>query len=195
MADVDPNLSAMQHAIRDAMAAHWKLFLFQGVVMIILGVLAVALPMAATLVIELFIGWLFLISGIIGLVALFSVHNVPAFLWGLVTAALLTAAGVMLVWNPVAGALSLTLVLAALFVAEGVFQIATSFGYRHVMRASWGWLLVSGIADLVLAFVIIIGWPISAAWALGLLAGVNLLTSGFAIVMAAMAGRRVAEQR
>jgi uncharacterized membrane protein HdeD (DUF308 family) len=146
-------------------------------------------------VIELFIGWLFLISGIIGLVALFSVHNVPAFLWGLVTAALLTAAGVMLVWNPVAGALSLTLVLAALFVAEGVFQIATSFGYRHVMRASWGWLLVSGIADLVLAFVIIIGWPISAAWALGLLAGVNLLTSGFAIVMVAMAGRRVAEQR
>ena len=195
MADVDPNLSAMQHAIRDAMAAHWKLFLFQGVVMIILGVLAVALPMAATLVIELFIGWLFLISGIIGLVALFSVHNVPAFLWGLVTAALLTAAGVMLVWNPVAGALSLTLVLAALFVAEGVFQIAPSYGYRHVMRASWGWLLVSGIADLVLAFVIIIGWPISAAWALGLLAGVNLLTSGFAIVMAAMAGRRVAEQR
>jgi uncharacterized membrane protein HdeD (DUF308 family) len=63
------------------------------------------------------------------------------------------------------------------------------------MRASWGWLLVSGIADLVLAFVIIIGWPISAAWALGLLAGVNLLTSGFAIVMVAMAGRRVAEQR
>jgi len=192
MSDADPNLSAMQHAVRAAMAAHWKLFLFQGVVMVILGVLAIALPMAATLVIELFIGWLFLISGIIGLVALFSVHNVPAFLWGLVTAALSTAAGVILVWNPVAGALSLTLVLVALFVAEGIFQIATSFGYRHVMQASWGWLLVSGIADLVLAFIIVVGWPISAAWALGLLAGVNLLTSGLAILMAAMAGRRVA---
>jgi uncharacterized membrane protein HdeD (DUF308 family) len=192
MAAVDPNLSAMQHAIRDAMATHWRLFLFQGVVMIILGVLAVALPMAATLAIELFVGWLFLISGIIGLVALFSVHDAPAFLWGLVTAALSVAAGVMLIWNPVAGALSLTLVLVALFIAEGVFQIATSMGYRHVMAASWGWLLVSGISDLVLAAVIILGWPISAVWALGLLVGVNLLTSGWALVMAAFAGRRAA---
>jgi uncharacterized membrane protein HdeD (DUF308 family) len=195
MADVNPNLSAMQHAIRGAMATHWRLFLFQGVVMIVLGVLAVAVPMAATLAIELLVGWLFLISGIVGLIALFSVHDAPAFLWGLVTAALSVAAGVVLIWNPVAGALSLTLVLVGLFIAEGVFQIATSVGYRHVMAASWGWLLVSGISDLVLAAVIILGWPISAIWALGLLVGINLLTSGWALVMAAFAGRRAAAHR
>jgi uncharacterized membrane protein HdeD (DUF308 family) len=63
------------------------------------------------------------------------------------------------------------------------------------MAASWGWLLISGIADLVLAAVIILGWPISAVWALGLLVGINLLTSGWALVMAAFAGRRAAAHR
>src|SRR5208282_1336949 len=154
--------------------------------------LAVALPVAATIAVEIYIGWLFLISGIIGLVAMFSAHDVPAFLWSLVTAALSVAVGVMLIWNPVAGALSLTLVLAAFFIAEGVFQVATSIAYRHVIAASWGWMLVSGISDLLLAMVIILGWPISAVWALGLLVGINLLTSGWAIVMAAFAGRQVA---
>jgi uncharacterized membrane protein HdeD (DUF308 family) len=192
MATVNPDFTSMQRAVWDAMAAHWRLFMVQGVVMVVLGVLAVALPIAATMVIAIFVGWLFLISGIVGLIALFSVHNTPAFLWGLLTAALSVAAGAVLVWNPVAGALSLTLVLAAFFVAEGVFQIATSFGYRHVMTASWGWLLVSGIVDLLLALVIILGWPISAAWALGLIVGINLLTSGWGLVMAAFAGRRAA---
>lgn len=192
MAHLDPTHSNMQRAIREALAAHWRLFLFQGVVMIVLGVLAVALPVAATIAVEIYIGWLFLVSGIIGLVAMFSAHDVPAFLWSLVTAALSVAVGVMLIWNPVAGALSLTLVLAAFFIAEGVFQVATSIAYRHVIAASWGWMLVSGISDLLLAMVIILGWPISAVWALGLLVGINLLTSGWAIVMAAFAGRKVA---
>jgi len=192
MAHLDPSHSNMQRAIREALAAHWRLFLFQGVVMIVLGVLAVALPVAATIAVEIYIGWLFLVSGIIGLVAMFSAHDVPAFLWSLVTAALSVAVGVMLIWNPVAGALSLTLVLAAFFIAEGVFQVATSIAYRHVIAASWGWMLVSGISDLLLAMVIILGWPISAVWALGLLVGINLLTSGWAIVMAAFAGRKVA---
>ena len=125
MAHLDPTHSNMQRAIREALAAHWRLFLFQGVVMIVLGVLAVALPVAATIAVEIYIGWLFLVSGIIGLVAMFSAHDVPAFLWSLVTAALSVAVGVMLIWNPVAGALSLTLVLAAFFIAEGVFQVAT----------------------------------------------------------------------
>src|SRR5580704_17261902 len=80
MAAIDPDFTSMQRAVWDAMAAHWKLFMFQGVAMIVLGVLAVLVPMGATLVIELFIGWLFLVSGVVGLIALFSVHNTPAFL-------------------------------------------------------------------------------------------------------------------
>jgi uncharacterized membrane protein HdeD (DUF308 family) len=161
--------------------------------MAILGVLAIVAPVAATFAVDIFIGWLFLISGIIGLVATFSAHNVPAFVWILITAALSVAVGTMLIWRPVEGAMSITIVLTALFIAEGVFQITASIGYRHMLMRTWGWMVVSGIADLVLAAVIILSWPFSAAWALGLLVGVNLLTTGWAIVGVALAGREVAK--
>jgi uncharacterized membrane protein HdeD (DUF308 family) len=193
MATFNSSLNDMQRAMSDALGAHWQLFLFQGVVMIVLGILAVAVPGTATIAVDIFIGWLLLISGVVGLVAMFSAKNIPAFLWSLITAALSAAAGALLIWKPVEGTLSLTLVLTAYFIVEGVFQIVTSVAYRDVMRSSWSWMLVSGIADLVLAAIIIFGWPRTAAWALGLIVGINLLTSGWAIVMAALAGRSVAE--
>ncbi|HTP46130.1 MAG TPA: HdeD family acid-resistance protein [Casimicrobiaceae bacterium] len=193
MASLNSGYNDMQRVISDALGAHWKLFLFQGVIMLILGVLAVAAPAIATMAVDIYVGWLFMFSGIVGLVAIFSARNIPAFLWSLLTAALSVVVGVLLVWKPVEGALSLTLVLTAFFVVEGIFQIVASVGYRDVMRGSWGWMLVSGIADLVLAAIIILGWPTTAVWALGLIVGINLLTSGWAIVMAALAGRGVAQ--
>ena len=117
------NPSDMQDALKDALKTNWKLFLFQGIVMVILGILAVAWPAVATIAVDLYVGWLFLISGMVGLVAMFSVRDFPAFLWTLLTAALAMAAGVLLIWKPEQGAVSLTIVLTALFIAEGIFQI------------------------------------------------------------------------
>jgi uncharacterized membrane protein HdeD (DUF308 family) len=187
------NVSEMQDALKDALKTHWKLFLFQGVVMVILGILAVAWPAVATLAVDIYIGWLFLISGTVGLVAMFSARDVPAFFWTLLTAALAMAVGVLLIWKPAEGAESLTIVLTAFFIAEGVFQIAGSFAYRDAMPGSWGWMFVSGISDLVLAGLLIMYWPVSAAWALGLLVGVNLITSGVAIVVTAIEARNLAQ--
>jgi len=187
----DANLTDMQRAITRAMGEHWRLFLVQGVIMVILGLLAIAAPMAAAVFVAIYLGWLFLFSGILGLIALFSTHNVPAFVWNLITAALAVVVGVELLWRPVQGAISLTLVLAAFFIAEGIFQAITSIAYRHAMSGTWGWMLLSGIADLVLAGLIILTWPMSAVWFLGLLAGISLITSGWAIVVAALAGRNV----
>jgi len=187
------NVSEMQDALKDALKTHWKLFLFQGVVMVILGILAVAWPAVATLAVDIYIGWLFLISGTVGLVAMFSARDVPAFLWTLLTAALAMAVGVLLIWKPAEGAESLTIVLTAFFIAEGVFQIAGSFAYRDAMPGSWGWMLASGISDLILAGLFIVYWPVSAAWALGLLVGVNLITSGVAIVVTAIEARNLVQ--
>ena len=100
--------------------------------------------------------------------------------------------GVLLVLMPVQGAISLTIVLTAFFIAEGVFQTTVAIASRQVLAGTWVWMLLSGLADLVLAAIIIAGWPGTAVWALGLLVGVNLLTSGWAIVVAAFAGRRMA---
>ena len=193
MTTVDTGLTDMQRSVRDALSAHWGLMLFQGAIMVILGLVAIIWPATATIAVDIFAGWLFLISGGVGLVAIFSADNVPAFLWSLITAALSIVVGVLLIWKPVEGAVSLTFVLIAFFIAEGIFQIATSMAYRDVMPSSWGWMLVSGISDLVLAAIIILGLPMSAAWALGLIVGINLITSGWAIVMTALAGRSVAQ--
>ena len=186
----NPNLSDMQRAVRDAFGAHWRLMMFQGVIMIILGVLAVAAPVIATIAIDIYVGWLFLFSGVIGLIALFSSHHIPAFLWSLITAALSIALGILLIWKPVEGALSLTFVLTAFFLVEGVFQIATSLVYRDSLPGTWGWMLASGVSDLLLVAIIVLGWPATGVWVLGLLVGINLFMSGWAIVMMAFAGRQ-----
>jgi uncharacterized membrane protein HdeD (DUF308 family) len=180
----------MQRAVRDAFGAHWRLMMFQGVVMIILGVLAVAAPVIATIAIDIYVGWLFLFSGVIGLIALFSSHHIPAFLWTLITAALSIALGILLIWKPVEGALSLTFLLTAFFLVEGVFQIATSLVYRDSLPGTWGWMLASGVSDLLLVAIIVLGWPATGVWVLGLLVGINLFMSGWAIVMMAFAGRQ-----
>jgi uncharacterized membrane protein HdeD (DUF308 family) len=187
MDPLNPVRSIMQNAISEALRTHWRLLMFQGAVMVLLGVLAFAAPVAATIAVDIFVGWLFLISGVVGLVAVFSAKDIPAFLWSFVTAALSVTAGVLLIWRPVEGALTLTLLLTALFFTEGVFQIAASIAYRHV--AGVGWMLLSGVVDLALVVLIFLGWPMTATWTLGILVAVNLITSGWAIVMAAFAGR------
>ena len=192
MATMDPGAGDMRRAIETAFGAHWRLFLFQGVVMIILGVLAVCAPVAATIAVDIYVGWLLLISGVIGLIALVSTHHVHAFIWSLITAALSIGIGILLILKPIEGALSLTLLLTAFFIMEGVFQTAVAIASRQVMAGTWVWMLLSGIADLVLAAIIITGWPGTAVWALGLLVGVNLLTSGCAVMMAALGGRDIA---
>ncbi|MDE5443165.1 hypothetical protein GWG65_17230 [Bradyrhizobium sp. CSA207] len=138
---------------------------------------------------DIYVGWIFLLSGFVGLVTMFFAPTVPAFLWALLTAALSLFCGILLLWHPVEGAISLTLVLIAFFVAEGVFQIAAAIRYRDAFPGSWGWMVMSGLSDLLLAGLIISGWPGSAAWALGLIVGINLITSGIAVTMVAIGCR------
>ncbi len=188
---MDQDISDMQNALRGALRAHWRLFLFQGVVMIVLGCLAIAEPYLSTIAVDYYIGLLFLVNGIVGLIAMFAARDVPAFLWTLLTAALSLAIGVMLIWKPSEGAMSLTIVLTAFFIVEGIFQIVVAFAYRDAVPNSWGWMVASGIIDLILAALIIFSWPVSASWFLGLLVGINLLTSGIAIVVMAFEARNV----
>jgi uncharacterized membrane protein HdeD (DUF308 family) len=183
----------MQAAVKDTVRLHWQLFLAQGVIMVILGILAVIWPQISTIAVDVYVGWLFLLSGIVGLVSMFLAQNVQAFLWMLLTAALSLFVGIVLLWHPVEGAASLTLVLIAFFIVEGVFQIVASLSYRDIFPGQWGWMLASGIVDLILAALIIKGWPSTATWALGLIVGINLVTSGAAIVMVALAGKNLVQ--
>ena len=193
MTTANPNAGDIQLQFRQAVRDHWVLFLIQGVVMAILGLFAIAAPVLATLAVDIYAGWLFLISGIVGIVTLFTRKNISSFLWTLIAAVLALAVGVLLIWRPAAGVLSLTLLLIGFFIAEGVVQILAAFKYRSAVGNSWTWMLFSGIVDLVLAAIILMGWPGTAAWTLGLLVGINLFMSGLALVMTSLACRGLTE--
>ena len=168
---------------------HWKLFLAQGIVMMVLGFLAVVEPNVATLAVTLFVGWLFFIAGIFRAAAAWHSRSMPGFAWSMLTALLSVALGVILILRPLAGVLTLTMVLVAFFIVEGIASILGAIQHRQHLR-SWGWVLFSGIVDLFLAYLIWAGWPSSADWAIGLLVGIDLVFGGSALVAIALAARQ-----
>lgn len=168
----------------------WWLFVVEGVVLFVLGLLAVLVPALATIGFTLFLGWLFLLSGVMGLVATFYARQAPGFWWSLVSAVLGIAVGLILLVSPAGGAISLTLLLIVFFVMEGVATIMYALDHRRELSGRWGLLLVSGAVDLVLAAMILAGLPGTAAWALGLLVGVNMIFGGAALVAMGLYARK-----
>jgi uncharacterized membrane protein HdeD (DUF308 family) len=149
-------------------------------------------PQIATLAFTLVIGWVFLVSGGVGLVTTFWMRNVPGFWWALISAVVSIAAGIILIRWPISGTVSLTLVLIAFFIVEGVATILYAIEHKTQLSSRWGWMLVSGIVDLILAGIIFAGLPESATWALGLLVGINMLFGGTAMIGMALAARNPA---
>jgi uncharacterized membrane protein HdeD (DUF308 family) len=149
-------------------------------------------PMVATIAFTILIGWLFLISGVVGLITTFWMRQAPGFWWSLLSAIIGIAGGIVLLLWPISGSLSLTLLLTAFFIVEGVASIMYAIDHRNQLSGRWGWMLVSGIIDLILAGIIIAGLPGTAFWALGLLVGVNLLFGGIALIGMALAARSLA---
>jgi uncharacterized membrane protein HdeD (DUF308 family) len=178
-----------EHAVANAIREHWKLFLIEGIVLVILGMAAIIVPPIATLAFTLVIGWLFLISGIVGLFTTFYMRGMPGFWWSLFSAIIAIAAGVVLLWQPIAGTLTLTFILIAFFFLEGVVTIMYAIEHRNQLSGRWGWMLASGVVDLILAGIIFAGLPGTAAWALGLLVGINMVFGGVAMIGMALAAK------
>jgi uncharacterized membrane protein HdeD (DUF308 family) len=183
-------VSAIRTATTRALRAHWKLFLAEGIVLVVLGLVAVAIPPIASLAVTVLIGWVFLLSGAVGLYTTFAMRGAPGFIWALVSALLGIATGlVLLVW-PLSGVLSLTLVLIAFFAIEGIASILYAMQHKRELSGNWGLMLASGVVDLILAVIILAGLPGTAAWAIGLLVGINMVMGGTALIAMAMHAHR-----
>jgi len=165
------------------------MFLVEGIILLILGALAIIVPVLATIAVAIFIGWLFLISGVVGLITTFWARHAPGFWWSLVSAVLGIAAGVVLLAWPISGAVSLTFLLIVFFIIEGVASIMYGLEHKRELSGRWGWMLTSGVIDLILAAIILAGLPGTAAWALGLLVGINMLFGGGAMIGMALHAR------
>ncbi len=187
-----PDIAKIQSAVANALHEHWVLFLVEGVVLLVLGATAIALPPLATLALTIVIGWLFLVSGVVGLFTTYMMRHAPGFWWSLLSAALGVVVGGLLLARPISGAFSLTLVLIVFFVIEGVASIMFALDHKRELSGRWGWMLVSGIVDLVLAAFVFIGLPSTAAWAIGLLVGINMVFGGSALIAMALHARNAA---
>jgi uncharacterized membrane protein HdeD (DUF308 family) len=186
------NAERMGRTLAGAIHEHWALFLIEGIILVILGIAAIALPWVAGLAAEIFIGWVFLVSGIVGLVTTFWARHAAGFWWSLISAIIAIAAGIVLLLWPLNGLVTLTLLLIGFFVIEGIVSIMYAIEHRNQLTGRWGWMLVSGIIDLILAGIIYAGLPGTVAWALGLLVGINMLFGGAALIAMALAARHPA---
>ncbi len=175
--------------VGQALRAHWRLFLIEGIVLIVLGSAAIIVPPLASLAVAIFLGWVFLVGGGVGLAMTIAGRKAPGFWWGLISAIVTIIAGGVLVGWPVRGAISLTFVLTAFLVADGVLTILFAVEHRRQLSQRWGFLLVNGIIDLLLAGIIVWALPASALWALGLIVGIDLVFGGYSLVAMALAAR------
>jgi uncharacterized membrane protein HdeD (DUF308 family) len=176
---------------RRLISEKWGWFLALGIVLIVVGMAAILFPLVSTIAAKIMLGWLFLIGGVFMVLHAFSSQGWQGFVWSLLIGVLYLIAGGYLAFFPLTGLLTLAILLAALFLAEGVAEIIMAFRIRP--HEGWGFMLLSGIAALAVGVMIALDLPGSATWALGLLVGINLLFSGWSYIFLALAGRRASE--
>jgi uncharacterized membrane protein HdeD (DUF308 family) len=185
------DIGQIQRAVATSLHDHWVLYLIEGIVLVVLGATAIVIPPLATLAATIVIGWLLLVSGIFGLATTLWMRQAPGFWWSILSGVLGIVVGLLLLAMPVQGAVSLTLVLVAFFIIEGVASIMFALDHKRELSGQWGWMLASGIVDLILALMIFAGLPSTAAWAIGLLVGINLVFGGVALTSMALHARNV----
>ena len=177
----DAELTAVRKQVSES--SGW--FVAVGVLLALLGLAAIALPLFSTIAAAIWIGWTLVVSGALMLSHALFTWRWPESVWSILVALLYLGTGGLILYAPLASVLSLTFVMSALFVAEGVFEIVQAFRLRPL--AGWGWMLFSGLAAVGAGAVIAYQLPESAVWVLGLFFGLNLLSTGLSFVFLALA--------
>ena len=169
-------------------ASTWSILC--GAALIVLGVLAMGSPALAAVAVNAVISWLIVLAGVVHLSLAFYAHQAGSVFWKLLVGLAYVFFGVYLIAHPALGVVSLTLVLASLFLVEGIFDIALFFQMRAIGGSAW--ILADGIITLALGLMIYLQWPSSSNGALGTLVGVSLIISGMTRLMLSLAVRKAA---
>lgn len=159
-----------------------------GVLLIVLGMLAISSPFLAAVAVNVVIAWLIVLAGVVHLVLAFHARGAGSMIWKLLVGIAYLSFGAYLIMHPVMGVVSLTLILASLFLIESILDIILFFQTRSLGGSSW--VLVDGIVTFLLGLMIYLQWPSSSAWAIGTLVGVSLIISGVTRVMMSLAVRK-----
>lgn len=185
--------AAATRAIHD----HWGLFLAEGIAIVLIGLAAIIIPFVAGNVSIFFLGWLFLIAGLVGLLSTLRGRNAPGFGWSLLSAIVALVAAAILLLNPLQTLASiphnlttLAHVLIMFFILDGFLMIVFGLNHRNERSARWELLLANGIVDFLLAGILLTGLPDSALWALALLLGIDLIFGGASLIVMALEARK-----
>ena len=160
-----------------------------GVLLIVTGMLAIGAPFFAAVAVTALIAWLIVFAGIVHLAIAFHSHGAGSVIWKLLVGLAYVCFGLYVIMHPVLGVASLTLILASLFLIEGILQIVLFAKMRSIQGSSW--MLIDGIITLLLGLLIYVQWPSSSAWAIGTLVGISMIMSGVSRVMLSLAVRKV----
>ena len=170
----------------------WGWMLPLGVLFLILGVIGLYMTAALTLASVLFSGALLLAGGLFQLIDAFKCRGWKSILWYVFIAILYLIAGIAVMLNPVGASVVLTAVLASMLIIIGGLRIAMAFQLRGAR--SWGWLLVGGIAAMVLGLVILAQWPVLDLWVIGLFVAVEMILHGASLVLIGLAAREAGKE-
>ena len=186
----EPSTSPALPTVRELLAEHRTRFIVLGILLIVLGIVAIGFPLMTTIAAKIFLGWLFLIGGAVQLYHAYSTKNWSAFFLNALLGVLYVLAGAWLAFFPLTGIVTLTVLLALMFILEGVLQASMAFHLRP--QQGWGWMLTAAVVAVLVGVLILAQLPSSATWAIGLLVGINMISSGWAFVFLAMAAGKQA---
>lgn len=181
--------ATFSRGVAEAMRSNWGWFLALGIIFIIGGVVAIAAPFIATVLVTVFVGASIAIVGVMQIIQAWQMRSWGGFAWQLIIGIVLLVGGLDIWWNPLAGAITLTLFVAVMFMIKGIFQLM--LGFRLRPHEGSGWIIAAGVIAIVVGVLIFMQWPFSALYLLGTLAGISLIMSGWSYVMIALAARPV----
>lgn len=166
------------------------LLIFLGVMTVIFGLVAVASPLITGVAVAVFVGFLLLASGVTQIIHAFKSKQWGTGFWGTVIGLLGVVAGLLMIFRPLVGLVTMTMLLAIYFLVDGISEIVAAF--RIKPDQGWGWVLFNGIIAVLLGLMIWRQWPVSGAWAIGLLVGIHILITGWSMIILGSGARRVA---
>jgi uncharacterized membrane protein HdeD (DUF308 family) len=175
------------------LSTNWGWFLVLGVVFVIGGILAIAMPLASSIAVTIVLAVVLVVAGVVQIFNSFRVQSWIGFAFQLAGGIILLIGGFAIWFQPYLGSLALTLVVAAIFIAKGISQVPLAFRVRPQM--AWSWVLAAGIIALLVGLMILFRWPDSTLYTLGILAGVSLIFTGWSYLMMAFLAPRQASER
>lgn len=178
--DIATELANVQQKMQEYMQKHWRLFLLEGSIFIVLGIAAVVIPQFFSVVSVLFLGWILVMGGAIHVGRALFFSEMPGFGLWLVLGILQIIVGYLLIVDPIAGVMTITMMMTLFFALEGAIKIYWAFMLRPL--PNWNFVLFSGVTALLFAFIILAFWSETAHWLLGLFVGINMIILGWSVV-------------